>query len=201
MWKKHMHRKNIERKFLKIAVGLSVWGIADSIIHGWNSIIMVTILCIDFWSPELIIIFPMCFNTIGWTLTVIYTLFRQTKIHTLLYIYQAHTLCPALGTQRWDIDSSLKNLQRKRNIKVYPIYSIILVKDGGKVNKRKSMVNILIKSIQAALEAQMTATNFFSLIWGESPEFWHVSKNGFDFTPAKLRLGLPWWLNSKESIC
>ena len=43
-----MHRKNIERKFLKIAVGLSVWGTADSIIHSWNSIIMVTILCIDF---------------------------------------------------------------------------------------------------------------------------------------------------------
>ena len=45
------------------------------------------------------------------------------------------------------------------------------------------------------------SNQFFSLIWGESPAFWHMSENGFDFIPAKLRLGLPWWLSSKESIC
>ena len=117
MWKKHMHRKNIERKFLKIAVGLSVWGTADSIIHSWNSIIMVTILCIDFWSPELIIIFPMCFNTIGWSLTVIYALFRQTKIHTFIVHLSSTYSVPSPGYTKMRYRFFFKKLTEKKKHK------------------------------------------------------------------------------------
>ena len=115
----------------------------------------------------------MCFNTIGRSLTVICTLFRQTKIHTFIVRLSSTYSVPSPGDTKMRYRFFLKKLTEKKKHKSISNIQYYFSKGWRESEQKKKYGEYSDKEYATCCRGTDESNQFFSLIWGESPVFWH----------------------------